>query len=206
MVESKGPWPKIAIGMAGVAVVVSVIAVVVIKSRKSEPEPTRTALAQAGDAAVAEPSPITGDAALAPDQPTPPDPVSTPTDPVPPDDDPSATCAERCEDPDDCKSIPCACEDGTVVNTRRCHNDCCVLKDEACSASCERHDGPRGTWDAVREGGKQTGKGCKADGDCASKICIRGYCSRKCTSFGDCPPFWECVDPTSGFDKICRRK
>ncbi|MBA3459983.1 MAG: hypothetical protein H0T46_08475 [Deltaproteobacteria bacterium] len=195
----KGPWPKIAIGAAIVGGVTLAIAIGVVLGRDSAPAPSAQQSAQAhtGDAGLGDPpKPVAVDSVI--------DAVLAP-DPDPPDE-PISTCLASCDKAEDCNSIPCACEDGTIVNTRRCHNSCCVEQDEACSSSCEKHDGRRGTWDASREGGKGTGKSCSGDAACASKICVRGYCTRKCTSFGDCPPFWECVEGASAFDKICRKK
>jgi hypothetical protein len=164
----KGLLPKLAVGGAIIAVILSAIAVIVSVHRR-EPEPRRE-----------EPLAIRTDAA--------PPPVDAP---IVPD---AATCTATCNAADDCKTIACACEDETIVNERDCNDNCCVPAPEACSDACRKHDGPKGSWNAAREGGKPTGKSCRSDGDCASKICIRGDCSRSCTSFGDCPPFWDCND------------
>jgi hypothetical protein len=163
----KGLLPKLAVGGAIIAVILSAIAVIVTVQRRDPPPPSPR------DAMVAATHP-TLDAA------------------VPPPD--AATCTATCNAAADCKTIPCSCEDETIVNERDCNNNCCLPELEACSDACVKHDGPKGSWNAAREGGKQTGKGCRNDDDCGSKICVRGYCSRTCTSFGDCPPFWDCND------------
>lgn len=112
---------------------------------------------------------------------------------------------KACDDGDDCKSTPCRCEDGTSVNMRFCQDGCCAPEEEACTHACTKHDGPKGTWNEARDG-RKTGRACRRDDECASKICKQGYCSRKCTSFGDCPPFWDCAEGRSAFDKLCTKK
>lgn len=121
-----------------------------------------------------------------------------------PDPDPAPACAKSCNHGDDCPSIPCKCEDGTVVNTQSCSNNCCLGETDACSSSCKPHDGPAGTWNESRDG-KKTGKGCRADSECGSNLCFHGVCSKTCTSFGDCPPFWDCVDGKIG-QRYCAKK
>jgi hypothetical protein len=168
----KGSLPKIAVGGAIIAVILSAIAVIVtVRRRDPEPPPRDPVVAT-------HPTP---DAAIPPDA----SPDASPD---------AATCTATCTAAEDCKTLVCPCEDGTIVNERDCNDNCCVPAPEACSDACLKHDGPKGSWNAAREGGKQTGKSCGGDDECGSKICVRGYCSRSCTSFGDCPPFWDCND------------
>jgi hypothetical protein len=44
----------------------------------------------------------------------------------------------------------------------------------------------------------EVGRVCRANGDCKSRACLyrpgadRGYCSKVCKSYGECPTFWTC--------------
>lgn len=123
-------------------------------------------------------------------------------DPPPPD----PTCATACAAAEDCPASRCECEDGKVITARSCLNHCCAETTATCGGVCDDHDGMKGTWNDQREGGKQTGKACKTDDDCARKLCYRGYCTRACESFGDCPPFWECDEVGRSKEKLCMRR
>jgi hypothetical protein len=97
-----------------------------------------------------------------------------------------------CRGADDCPNIVCRCEDGKSINARQCNNGECVGELATCTDVCDKHDGRKGTWDDGN--GKKTGARCRADAECASTQCFEGYCTRSCSSFGDCPPFWDCED------------
>lgn len=133
-------------------------------------------------------------------------PVDASDDPAPRDPDPDPGCATTCNKAEDCPASRCECEDGKLITARSCTNNCCMATTATCGGVCDDHDGMKGTWNDQREGGKQTGKSCKTDDDCARKLCYRGYCTRSCESFGDCPPFWECDEVGGGTEKLCVRR
>jgi hypothetical protein len=116
----------------------------------------------------------------------------------------AAACDHPCSKGEDCASAACPCEDGTVVSTRSCVNGCCARATETCPSACQKHDGPSGTWNASRDGTK-TGGVCASDRACASGVCLQGVCSKRCTSFAECPPFWTCNPGTNGRDSYCRK-
>lgn len=168
-------------------------------SRDAEGEgPSRRRLAATSDSASGQPTAkATGTPTASANATT-----SATTTATPP---PAEECDVACKEPDDCPSIACSCEDGSIVNSRFCRNHCCAPKEDTCSDTCAKHDGPKGTWNEARDG-KKTGAGCATDSSCASKVCLHGYCSKKCTSFGDCPPFWDCAESGNPFDKFCQKK
>lgn len=116
------------------------------------------------------------------------------------------SCATSCNKAEDCPASRCECEDGKVITARSCINRCCAETTATCGGVCDDHDGIKGTWNDAREGGKQTGKACQTDDDCARKLCYRGYCTRACESFGDCPAFWDCDEVGRANEKLCVRR
>jgi hypothetical protein len=113
-------------------------------------------------------------------------------------------CAQRCKHGDECPSRPCHCEDSTTVSMRFCQDGCCAPEEDTCSKACASHDGPAGSWNAARDGNK-TGAPCANDHACASGVCLHGACTKKCATFGDCPPFWSCSPGMNGFESYCRK-
>src|SRR5262249_6638985 len=53
------------------------------------------------------------------------------------------------------------------------------------------------------------GKTCSQDTECESAVCVfrggasRGYCSKECQSWSDCPSFWECQHVLNGSTHYC---
>lgn len=131
------------------------------------------------------------------------------------------TTCTSCDD--GCPNIPCACQDGSIVNTTFCDNGCCAPAEVACPDSCADNGGwvSGGTGGTGGSGGGETGGSgggssgndvggeCQGDDDCITKICLFksgasfGYCSMMCESFADCPTFWDCTEVGNASGTYC---
>ena len=69
--------------------------------------------------------------------------------------------------------------------------------------------GGPGSGGGSSTGGGNVGDECQGDGDCNSNICLFksgsafGYCSKICSSFTDCPDFWNCEEVGNASGTYC---
>lgn len=53
----------------------------------------------------------------------------------------------------------------------------------------------------------EVGEQCQTNGECETNACLTagdfGYCTQICTSWADCPPFWECEPVDNSSAKYC---
>jgi len=140
----------------------------------------------------------------------------------------SGQCEFSCND--GCPNIVCECNNGSIINSTFCSNDCCAFQSVTCTDAC--HDD--GGWSGASGGNGGSGQGgnggsgqggsgqggsggggnpvgghCAGNEDCASRICLFkgdadfGYCSQVCESFADCPSFWDCEEVGNASGTYC---